>query len=495
MAKQSLFCKTTVYSLLKKREPLFSGWRIVGFIGAGVSGCVFKMQREDLGETFHAALKVIPLTRKLDKHSRSMDSLQESIGQDAREIIHLYSLGNHQNVVGWYNHEVFHERDQDSLIALVTVMMEYLPTTLSAVLKQGPLPWRRGAEILLDCLKGLEHVHGKRILHRDIKPGNIFITQDGVAKIGDFGVARKLSESAMAETRVGTPLYIAPEVLRDPLGTGYAHQVDIYSLALVGYEMLHGKLPFEDECEGNRSCMVNKRLAGESITLDPTLPLGLTKALLNALAFRPSQRYESAGEFRQALEKVLETDGRETLLPRSQTRQQPAPLLEEEYGEQPPAKPGAQQPPRKIQHYAGEEQDFLMPPQKDPKSKLKFKQVRDPETQVQAMDTGFFGAMLSPLGILITAALGCAAAYYSRDVPTPFMAAFILFYISLPLYMIVVSPPRRGLLVAGAFFLSLCVYNFLNVGRLSGVLDAYNAAIGLMYLGILGLIAWFKGRH
>lgn len=477
MAKQTLFCKTTVYQLLKKREPLFSGWKILGFIGAGVSGCVFKMQREDLGQTFYAALKVIPLTRKLGREDRSMDSLQESIGQDAREIVHLYSLGNHQNVVGWYNHEVFHERDQDTLIALVAVMMEYLPRTLVNLMQKGPLPWKRSVEILIDCLKGLEHVHGKHILHRDIKPGNIFITKDGVAKIGDFGVARKLSEATFAETRVGTPLYIAPEVLRDPLGTGYAHQVDIYSLALVGYELLHGKLPFENECEGNRTAMVNMRLSGEIITMDPTLPPGLTKTILGALAYRPAQRYATAKEFRKALERVLQTDGRETIMPRSQA-QPSVPLEEKSYGEAAPPPPSSEQKKPVVMHYAGEDaqaqqQAYTAPERTGPQG-------------------GLLGALNSPLGIIISAAAGCAAAYYTRNTQTQFSVVFILFYLLLPLYMIVVNSTRRGLLIAVSFFVSLSAYNLINTGLLTSILDVYNAAIGIMYIGILGFMAWFK---
>jgi len=489
MAKQSLFCKTTVYQLLKKREPLFSGWKVIGFIGAGVSGCVFKMQRDDLGETFFAALKVIPLTRKLDKENRTVDSLKESIGQDAREIIHLYSLGNHQNVVGWYNHEVFHERDQDSIIALVTVMMEYLPRTLSSLMKKGPLPWERSLEILIDCLKGLEHVHGKHILHRDIKPGNIFITNDGVAKIGDFGVARKLSETAFAETRVGTPLYIAPEVLRDPLGTGYGHQVDIYSLALVGYEMLHGRLPFELECEGNRTGMVNKRLSGEPITLDPSLPAGVTKAMLAALAYRPAQRYATAREFRLALEHVLESGGREALLPRSQTSQQNRDLKEVEYGPEGMSTsdvtgqehPESAKAKPVIQHYAGE--DFY------PKHSSYEQSPSD-----QPDHQGFMAMLHSPTGIALCAALGCVAAYFSKDNDSLQSVVYILFYLVLPLYMIAANGSRRGLITAVSFFLSLSAYSLITTGQTAGMLDAFNAAFGVLYLGVLGFISWFRRR-
>ncbi len=485
MAKQSLFCKTTVYELLRKREPLFSGWRIDSFLGSGVSGCVFKMLREDLGQTFVAALKVIPLTRKLDSENRTLDSLQESIGQDAREIVHLYSIGNHQNVVGWYNHEVFLEKDKDTVIALVAVMMEYLPNTLSSLIKKGPVNWERTLEIVIDCLNGLEHVHGKHILHRDLKPGNIFITAEGTGKIGDFGVARRLSEGAYAETRVGTPLYIAPEVLKDPLGQGYAHQVDIYSLALVAYEMLHGKLPFEDLCQGNRTCMINQRLAGEPIILDPALPPGVTKAILGALAFDPKLRYGTAKEFRLALERTLQSGGKETILPRGQQLlKAPPPQDVTSYGNDAMQEHGPQAPARKRQEsYAGSHGQAT---HYGPIPLGRSADAAPPRS-------GLLGLLHTPQGIVACAVLGCAAAFFFRQNPIHSSLALILFYILAPLFMIVVNT-SRGLFITICFLASYVAYNYLSSGAFSAAVDIFSGALAVIYLGILGLMTWFRKR-
>ncbi len=317
MADKSLYCKTTILQLLKLNEPLFGGWGVAAFLGAGAFGCVFKLEREDLGQKFTSALKVISLTRRLSREDRTLESLQDSLSQDARELVHLYSLGGHQNVVGWHNHQVFYQQDDESVTALIAVMMDYLPNSMGEELKKGPMDWRRAVSLLSDCLRGLAHIHSKNVIHRDIKPENIFITEEGQAKIGDFGVARRVSETDHAETRVGTPLYIAPEVIKDPYGHGYDFQVDIYSMGLVAYEMMAGVLPFHEECESNRNCMVKKRLSGAPISFpsNTEVPVGVQKAVLGALSYGPLKRYSTALEFLESLEHASLTNGREAIDP------------------------------------------------------------------------------------------------------------------------------------------------------------------------------------
>ncbi|THB64424.1 MAG: serine/threonine protein kinase [Desulfovibrio sp.] len=303
LAKISLLCKTVIWDELKLREPLFGEWRISEFIGAGAFGCVFKLEREDLGQSFVSALKVIPLSQDYDRQNKSLDSLKESLGKDAQEILHLYRLSGHTNVVGWHNHQIFVKEEEDCLTAYISVMMDYLPDSLAKELKQGPLPPKRSLEIFLDCLRGLEHIHGQDIIHRDIKPENIFLAPDGTAKIGDFGIARQVSESTQARTVTGTPLYMAPEVYKDPLGSGYSFPADVYSLALVAYEMIEGRLPFEEDTS-NLQSMVQRRFAGEAVTFAKPLPQSLKDFMTRALAFSPMDRFATARECRMALERL-----------------------------------------------------------------------------------------------------------------------------------------------------------------------------------------------
>ena len=303
MADISLLCKTAILDELRSQEPLFGQWTITEFIGAGANGCVFKLGRQDLGQEFVSALKVIPLSQDSSRRDRSDKTIQDSINKDAREILHLYKLSGHTNIISWHNHQIFHKKDGDTHSAYICVMMDYLPNSLAELLKKGPLPWNRAIPLIIGCLSGLEHIHAQMIIHRDIKPENVFITSDGTAKIGDFGISRQLSESMQAQTRTGTPLYMAPEVFRDPLGEGYGLTADIYSMGLVAYEMVEGRLPFEEKAGGTQN-MIRRRFSGAVPTFSPQIPMALRKAILHALILDASKRYQSAREFRLALEAI-----------------------------------------------------------------------------------------------------------------------------------------------------------------------------------------------
>lgn len=541
MAEKSLFCKTTILNLLKEHEPLFGGWTVADFIGSGAFGCVYKLEREDLGQKFTSALKVISLTRRLSRHERSIQALEDSISQDARELVHLYSLGGHQNIVGWHNHQVFHQKDDESVTALVAVMMDYLPNSLAEELKKGQIPWRRTIEILTDCLRGLAHIHAKSVIHRDLKPENIFITEDGAAKIGDFGVARRVSETDHAETRVGTPLYIAPEVIKDPFGHGYDFQVDIYSMGMVAYEMLTGKLPFEVECEGNKNCMVKKRLSGGTVRFETAgVPEGVQQAILGALSHDPLKRYSTALEFLESLERAVATDGQESISPLEIVIPYPDDPDSIEGSEPEPAPPA---PPKTVkpatQPAVAESADLgrtaptLTPTGNSDIKKQAATASASPYGRSKSYDqdededeeffrkskrahaaraasssyapsqpagarTSIFGDVYDDsdrrrgkvhnLGVSSFIAIaGCALALWVRDNDVSSSAVFIGVYILAAGYFITMSY-RQRVATAVVFFLSLMVYNYMAVGQvLSGIFEALDVFILFFYVGCIFL--------
>jgi len=504
LSSMSTVCKTAILTRMREREPLWGSWNIAAFIGAGAHGCVFRLEKETQGHTFVSALKVIPLTRELDRQHRSIESLQASVNKDAEEILLLYRLGNHQNVVTWYDHEIFYYRDASSITADIAVRIEFLQKPLSKLLTQGSMSWEQTVKILIDCLRGLEHVHSKSIIHRDIKPDNIFIAQDGMAKIGDFGVARLVSETTHAETRVGTPLYISPEIMTDPLGQGYDQRVDVYSLGLLAYEMLEGALPFEKACQGNRSCMVRRRLAGETITFHKELPPGLVQAVLGALAHNPDWRYASAREFRDALAKVLASHGAETISPAAgdaspslagesdRPAAQAKPSTPAQTG-QPPRGAQKQEPPskrpehdqdipaavrRNYQSGARERAYGAHPDDEKPLLQF-FKDVQSRKSKSQLSQERTV--------IAIFAAIGAGAQFFLQTATPIAPIGFLAIYIALPMAFLF-RYRTHVMYLPICFSLSWLTEHFLAVGSVRGALGGPTTAMILVYFICLLLV-------
>ena len=315
MSNMPLLCKVVILQDLRAHEPLFGQWRIEDFLGAGANGCVYKIIRHDLGQRFEAALKVIPLTVATESADNEA-TLNETIGHDAREILNHYTLSGHSNVVSWHNHQVITRKEDGGVGVTVylLLMMDFLPNSLATEMKKGLMPLDRMLEILIGCCRGLEHIHSRNIIHRDLKPENIFIDANGTPKIGDFGIARQVSETSQAQTVAGTPLYMAPEVYRDPFGKGYGSRADIYALGLIGFELLEGRPPFAEGARSRRE-MVERRFKGAAPTFATPLPEDLKNAIATAMAFEPEKRYASAALLRFSLEKVRARLKMRSLLP------------------------------------------------------------------------------------------------------------------------------------------------------------------------------------
>ena len=176
MTQLQHLCKSIILQRVKSREPLWGGWRVTQFIGSGAFGCVFKIVKKAMGDRAESALKVIYLEKKFDRMAQrqtvggGVEALKESLESQVKEILLLYELSGHSNVVTWHDHDVFYMKGKEGLIADIMVRMEYLPVSLGQLLAKDKIPWERALEILTHCLAGLEHIHSKGIIHRDIKP-------------------------------------------------------------------------------------------------------------------------------------------------------------------------------------------------------------------------------------------------------------------------------------------------------------------------------------
>jgi serine/threonine protein kinase len=183
------------------------------------------------------------------------------------------------------------------------IVMELMPgTTLEdLVLREGPLPPRQGIARILDVIEGLQEIHRHSIVHRDVKPSNCFIDQDGRVKVGDFGLARSLTGNVRLTRTgsfLGTPLYASPEQVRaEPVD----QQSDVYSVAATLYFLLTGRAPFQTNDLAATLARIAADRAPSMRKLRPELDPGLDQVVLTGLERDRSRRWHDLGEFRDAL--------------------------------------------------------------------------------------------------------------------------------------------------------------------------------------------------
>jgi serine/threonine-protein kinase len=182
------------------------------------------------------------------------------------------------------------------------MVMEFVRgETLDSVLRRaGGMPVDRGVNLFCQALEGIDHAHKMGIVHRDIKPANIMLTDSGSIKVMDFGIARVLGSARMTKQGniIGTIEYMSPEQVR---GQETDARSDIYSLGMLLYEMLTGRVPFthNSEYELMRSQIEDAPTPPRDFA--PHIPLPVEEAIMRSLAKKAEARFQSAGEFRKAL--------------------------------------------------------------------------------------------------------------------------------------------------------------------------------------------------
>lgn len=287
------------------------GWRVVRLIGRGSFGAVYEIERDVFGDIERAALKVITIPENaadiedLRVEGYDDESITTRFQGYLEDIVKEYStmakLKGHPNVV--YCDDVKYIQHDDGIGWDIYIKMELLTPlvkTLGKTVSEDEV-----INIGIDMCKALALCKEQNIVHRDIKPQNIFVSKDGVYKLGDFGIA-KTAERTTSGTKTGTYKYMAPEVYKSQ---PYGAAVDQYSLGMVLYWLLNERrtpfLPLPSAAKATTVTMEDaarkRRFDGEQIPPPAHGSKQLQAIVLKACAYDPKQRYSSAEEMLNAL--------------------------------------------------------------------------------------------------------------------------------------------------------------------------------------------------
>lgn len=301
-------------------DRVLNNWILVRQLGKGNYGTVFEAEREDFGVTYKAAIKIISIPQNkseiesLKSEGMSDEMVSEYFVKFVQEIVQEVSimarLKGNNNVVNYEDHEIV---PYDSGIGWDIIIRMELLTPLNTRISDATLKRKDIIKLGVDICNALMLCEGNDIIHRDVKPENIFISATGNYKLGDFGFARTIDKTNGGMSRKGTYGYMAPEVYQDK---PYGATVDIYSLGLVLYSLINkNRLPFLPDYPNeirysDRLKSITRRMNGESLPSPCASDNALSPVILKACAYDPADRFQSALAMKKALVDAI--NGKET---------------------------------------------------------------------------------------------------------------------------------------------------------------------------------------
>ena len=264
-------------------------YEIIEKIGNGGMATVYKAKCHVLNR--YVAVKVLRDEFTTDEEfiKRFRIEAQSAASLTHPNIVSIYDVGNEGN--------------------LYYIVMELIKgKTLKEIIteERGPLPWKWSVNIVIQIASALEMAHKNNIVHRDIKPHNIIITEDGVAKVTDFGIAKAVSNSTITAfgTTIGSVHYFSPEHAR---GGFTDAKSDLYSLGVVMYEMLTGKVPFDADTPVSVALKHMQEMPVEPKELNQNIPQSVNDIIMKAMQKDANLRYQSATEMLKDLNEALKS--------------------------------------------------------------------------------------------------------------------------------------------------------------------------------------------
>ncbi len=269
-------------------ERTVRNFKLLETIGTGGMGTIYKAVQVTLDrpvaiKELHAHLARDPeFLQRFEREAKSAAALQ------------------HENIVGVIDFGKTRDDGEGYFLAL-----EYVEGCDLKVLMEpdSKVVLPVAVSVVLDVLRGLGHAHSRGVVHRDIKPANVMVSKDGIAKVADFSIARASSLPSMTQTgeTVGTPAYMSPEQAQ---GEAIDGRSDLFSAAIILYEMLAGIRPFPGEAF---AAIFNKLLTSKPQALaeiNPFVPDALSRVVAKALERSKERRFQSAEDFAQAIERA-----------------------------------------------------------------------------------------------------------------------------------------------------------------------------------------------
>ncbi|MDE6749054.1 MAG: protein kinase [Lachnospiraceae bacterium] len=303
---------------LQTNDTIFHNWKIKKLIGVGSFGTVYEIEREEFGHIYRAAAKVITIPGESEdeqiilKQGMTEENVIEyyrSLVEDIiRECDLMECMKGDSHIVSYEDHYV--EQSESGKRWTIYIRMELLIPLLSYIEdKTDNLKGREVVKLGMDICQGLETCQKFNVVHRDIKLENIFISDTGHYKLGDFGISKVMEDNENAVSQKGTRFYMAPEILH---GEKYDARVDIYSLGLVLFRLMNdNRAPFLPQYPEmirlkDKEEALQKRLAGDSIPNPCHADEHFGAVIRKACSFRPEDRYQAPGEMRKDLMGIFE---------------------------------------------------------------------------------------------------------------------------------------------------------------------------------------------
>lgn len=262
-------------------------YEIIEKVGNGGMATVYKATDKVLKR--HVAVKILR-----DEFTTDEEFIRrfEAEAQSAARL-------THPNIVSIYDVGV-----DGNLYYIVMELIQGKTLKEIIIKEKGPLPWKWSINVAIQIASALEIAHRNNIIHRDIKPHNIIITEDGIAKVTDFGIAKAVSNSTITAfgTTIGSVHYFSPEHAR---GGFTDAKSDLYSLGVVMYEMVTGRVPFDADTPVSVALKHMQEDPEEPIEVNPNLPTSVNKIVMKALQKDTTLRYQTASEMLVDLRKSL----------------------------------------------------------------------------------------------------------------------------------------------------------------------------------------------